>query len=70
MGGSVSDRQWRDVLGVLKVQGPVLDHAYLTRVAASLGLVDIFVGALSESGAVWVGRRKIWFSRSERGETS
>ena len=31
MGGEVSDRQWNDILGVLKVQGTHLDMAYLQR---------------------------------------
>ena len=34
MGGEVSDRQWNDILGVLKVQGTDLDMAYLQRWAA------------------------------------
>ena len=50
MGGRVSDRQWRDVLGVLKVQGASLDLAYLKRAAATLGLSELLVRAQSEAG--------------------
>ena len=47
-GGSVSDRQWRDVLGLIKVQGDRLDRAYLTRWATETGLNDLVERALLE----------------------
>ena len=49
-GGGVSDRQWRDVLGVLKVQGERLDLAHLRHWAAVLEISDLLERALSESG--------------------
>lgn len=50
MGGGVSDRQWRDILGLLKVQAQRLDLEYLRRWALDLGLVDLLDLALSEAG--------------------
>lgn len=47
MGGEVSGRQWRDVLGVLKVQGELLDVVYLRRWATALGVADLLEKALT-----------------------
>jgi hypothetical protein len=45
-GGEVSDRQWHDVLGVIRVQGDRLDSAYLLEWAADLGVADLLAKAL------------------------
>jgi len=50
MGGDASERQWRDMLGVLKVQGERLDLAYLRQWAAALGVADLLESALTEVG--------------------
>ena len=46
--------QWRDVLGVLKVQGEGLDFAYLTQVASQLGIAEELSQVLGEAG-IWGG---------------
>jgi len=40
-GGAVSERQWRDVLGVLKIQSPQLDLKYLEDLAEATGLARL-----------------------------
>jgi hypothetical protein len=48
-GGEVSDRQWRDVLGIIRVQGTSLDRDYLTGNAPILGVTDLLTRALREA---------------------
>jgi hypothetical protein len=50
MGGRVSDQQWRDVLGILKVQGPALDLAYLHQWAGTLQVEELLAQALEDAG--------------------
>lgn len=50
MGGGVSEQQWRDVLGVLKVQKSLLDKKYLRHWAAALGLIDLLEEAFHDAG--------------------
>lgn len=50
LGGRTSDRQWRDVLGVLKVQGERLDLGYMERTVAGLELAELLSRARSEAG--------------------
>jgi hypothetical protein len=49
-GGEVSERQWRDVLGVLRVRGDSLDQARLDTWALRLGVVDLLERARREAG--------------------
>lgn len=48
-GGEVSERQWKDVLGILRVQASRLDVAYLDRWAPTLGVADLLASARSEA---------------------
>jgi hypothetical protein len=49
MGGEASERQWRDVLGILLVQADKLDLIYLHKWAKELNVSDLLERALSES---------------------
>jgi hypothetical protein len=48
LGGEVSDRQWRDILGIVRVQGGRLDVDYLRRYAPVLDVADLLARALSD----------------------
>lgn len=48
LGGDTSDRQWRDVLGIVRVQGARLDRTYLRENAAVLGVGDVLDRALGD----------------------
>ena len=50
MGGEVSETQWRDVTGVLKVQGDLLDVKYLRHWASQLKLTDLLEEAFHDAG--------------------
>jgi hypothetical protein len=46
-GGEISERQWRDILGVLNLQGDRLDFQYLKNWAGRLGVQDLLQKALA-----------------------
>jgi len=48
-GDEVSERQWRDAVGVLKVQKDRLDRGYLAHWATELGLSDLLQRAWREA---------------------
>ena len=45
-GGETSERQWRDILGMLDIQGERLDFEYLQKWAAILGIQDLLQRAI------------------------
>lgn len=49
-GGRVSDRQWSDVQGILRIQGEHLDRGYLRRWASGVGVAELLEQALLELG--------------------
>ena len=52
IGGGVSEQQWKDVLGVLKVQGDKLDLEYLRHWASRLNLSDLLNRSFDDAGIV------------------
>lgn len=50
MGGEVSERQWSDVVGVLKVQEKSLDKEYLRHWASELKLTGLLEQAFRDAG--------------------
>jgi hypothetical protein len=49
LGDEISERQWRDVIGVMKVGGAALDRRYMDRWAAELGVTDLLAKAWKEA---------------------
>jgi hypothetical protein len=49
LGGEVSDRQWRDILGVIKTRVDRLDLIYLQKWAVELQVVDLLERAVREA---------------------
>lgn len=49
-GGEISDRQWRDALGIIRTQGTRLDRDYVRAGAVRLGVADLLERALSGEG--------------------
>ena len=47
-GGEVSDRQWRDIMAIVRVQGANLDREYLREGARTLGVTDLLSRALGD----------------------
>ena len=50
LGGEVSDRPWRDILGILMVQGGRLDVRYARASAAEIDVAGLLERALDEAG--------------------
>ncbi|MBC7528665.1 MAG: hypothetical protein H7308_14110 [Chthonomonadaceae bacterium] len=52
LGGEVSERQWRDVQGVLKVQAENLDYDYLKKWAIFRNVSDLLLRAVYEASLI------------------
>lgn len=51
LGNEISEQQWRDVIGLLKVRGADLDLDYTRGAAADLGVADLFDRAWEQAFA-------------------
>ncbi len=51
-GGGVSERQWRDAMSVIKVQGKQLDRDYLIKICKTLGVYTLLDKALEEQDSI------------------
>jgi hypothetical protein len=50
LGGGISERQWLDVIGVLKVQSSKLDVEYMRKWASEIEVLELLDRALTEAG--------------------
>lgn len=50
LGGTVSEKQWNDLLGIVQVSGPKLDLPYIRHWAAALHLTDLCSRLLTSLG--------------------
>jgi hypothetical protein len=50
LGNESSEQQWKDVIGIFRIQGEKLDQAYLDRWAPDLGVTDLLARARKEGG--------------------
>jgi len=50
LGGEISDRQWNDILGVMKTQRDRLDTAYLDHWAIEIGVKDLLDRVRTQAG--------------------
>lgn len=48
-GGEIPDRQWRDILAIVRTQGAPLDREYVARSAPLLGVGGLLARALQEA---------------------
>lgn len=49
LGDEVSERQWRDLLGVLRIQGASLDVQYMEHWGATMNVGELLARAMAES---------------------
>ncbi|MBN1695778.1 hypothetical protein JW879_10350 [candidate division WOR-3 bacterium] len=49
IGNGVSERQWRDIIGVIKIQGNSLDKKYLKEWAIKLNLIELLKKAFIDA---------------------
>jgi hypothetical protein len=48
LGDRVSERQWKDVIGVLQVQGKRLNYDYLKKTANRMNVSELLTQAIEE----------------------
>jgi hypothetical protein len=49
LGAQISERQWHDIQGVLKIQGTSLDFPYMRHWAAQLNISELLEQALIDA---------------------
>ena len=49
LGGGESDRQWRDIVSVLRITGDAMDVKYLEAVATGAGLAELLARASGDA---------------------